>query len=317
MGAPYACVIVNPASANGATGRHWPEIRAALERVLDRWDNQFTLAPGDATRLARAAVQDGYEMIVSIGGDGTMNEVVTGLFKEDGDRGVLPELVRKDLILGSVRQGTGGDFARYLGLSGSLPASVAHLSGDRTRACDVGLIEYAGHDGLRKRTAFLNIASFGLSGVVDEKVNTTSKVFGGRISFLVGLGRALVSYKPQGVRVLVDDETFYEGTLVTCAVANGQYFGGGMRFAPKAEIDDGKLDVVAQLRSGLREVISIPDLYSGKVADWASVRYTQGGVVRAEPLSGSDRVLLDIDGEQLGRLPAEMRIVPSAVRLKV
>jgi diacylglycerol kinase family enzyme len=127
----------------------------------------------------------------------------------------------------------------------------------------------------------------------------------------------MVSYRPQNVRISVDEQPLHEGTLVTCAVANGQYFGGGMRIASKAEIDDALFDVVVQLRSGLREVASIQDLYSGKVADWASVRYTKGRVVRAEPANGSERVLLDIDGEQLGRLPATMRIVPAAVRLKV
>lgn len=307
----YACVIVNPASQNGATGRHWPELRAALDRVLDRWDNQFTLARGDATRLAKKAVEDGYEMIVSIGGDGTMQEVVSGLIDERG------ELLKKDLVLASVRQGTGGDFARYLGLSGKLPEAVQHLAGDRTRPCDLGTIEYLAHEGTTKRCAFLNIASFGLSGVVDDKVNNTSKVLGGKVSFGFGLARALASYKPQAVKITVDDQVLHEGTMVTCAMANGQYFGGGMRFASRAEIDDGLLDVVVQLRSGLREIASVGDLYSGKVADWASVRYTTGRSIRAEPLHAGERVLLDIDGEQPGMLPATVRVIPSAVRLKI
>ena len=104
----YTCVIVNPASANGATGRLWPEMRAALDRVLERWDNQFTLGPGDATRLARKALDDGYEMIVSVGGDGTMNEVVTGLFA-DGEVAPDGKLLKENVVLGSVRQGTGWD----------------------------------------------------------------------------------------------------------------------------------------------------------------------------------------------------------------
>jgi YegS/Rv2252/BmrU family lipid kinase len=317
MAAPYACVIVNPASQNGATGRHWPEIRAALDRVLDRWDNQFTLGPGDATRLAREAAKSGYEMIVSIGGDGTMSEIVTGLFQENGDSGVQAELIRPGMILASVRQGTGGDFARLLGLSGKLPECVRHLSGDKTRPADLGLIEFVAHDGRKKQTAFLNIASFGLSGVVDDRVNKTSKALGGKASFLIGLGRALASYRPQGVRIEVDGQPMHEGTLVTCAVANGQYFGGGMRIAPKAEIEDGLFDVVVQLRSGLREIVSVGDLYSGKVADWASVRCAKGRTVKAWPLSDGERVLLDIDGEQLGVLPATIHVVPGAVRLKV
>jgi YegS/Rv2252/BmrU family lipid kinase len=307
----YACVIVNPTSQNGATGRRWPELRAALDRVLDRWDNQFTLARGDATRLAKKAIDDGYEMIVCVGGDGTMQEVVTGLVNEE------QQLIKKDIVLASVRQGTGGDFARYLGLSGKLPECVQHLAGTNTRPCDLGTIEYLAHDGQTKRAAFLNIASFGLSGVVDDKVNNTSKALGGTISFFYGLSRALVAYKPQAVKISVDDQPFYEGPMVTCAMANGQYFGGGMRIASRAELDDGALDVVVQTRSGLREIASVGDLYSGKVADWASVRYTKGRVVRAEPLAPSERVLLDVDGEQPGMLPATVRVIPSAVRLKI
>jgi diacylglycerol kinase family enzyme len=198
-----------------------------------------------------------------------------------------------------------------------MPESVQHLGGDKTRTSDVGLIEYQDHDGKKKQTAFLNIASFGLSGVVDDKVNKTSKALGGKASFLIGLFSALIAYRPQGVRIKVDGEVMHEGTLVTCAVANGQYFGGGMRIAPKAELDDGLFDVVVQLRSGVREIVSIGDLYSGKVADWASVRYTKGREVFADPIDPRDRVLLDIDGEQLGVLPATIRVMPGAVRLKV
>lgn len=315
MVAPYACVIVNPASANGATGRHWPEMRAALDRVLDRWDNHFTLGPHDATRLARQAVQDGYEMIVSVGGDGTTSEVVSGLFAPDPEQGVGVELLRKDVIIGVVRQGTGGDLARFLGLSGRLPNAVAHLGGENARPADVGLVEFRDHEGRPRRSAFLNIASFGLSGVVDEKVNATSKALGGRLSFMVGLGRALASYRPQPVRVRVDGEPVYEGRIVVGAVANGQYFGGGMRMAPRARIDDGRFDVVLQLRSGLREAIAVRDLYTGRVAEWACVRYLHGQSVVAEPVD-SARVLLDIDGEPLGVLPATFRLIPGGIRLK-
>jgi YegS/Rv2252/BmrU family lipid kinase len=305
-------VIVNPASRNGATGRSWPELRSALDRVLDRWDNQFTLGPGDATRLARQAVGEGYEMIVAVGGDGTNNEVVSGLLAEGGER-----VLRQDLVLGVVRQGTGGDFARALGLTGKLPEAVAHLAGEGTRPIDLGVIDYAAHGGDQRQRAFLNIASFGLSGLVDEKVNQSSKALGGTASFMVGLGKALVGYRPEAVRISVDGQPFYEGPLVTCAVANGRYFGGGMHFAPKAAIDDGMFDVVAQVKTGLREVVSIADLYSGKLIDWPSVRSGRGRSVEAEALKNGARVLLDVDGEQPGTLPARFRVLPAALRLKV
>jgi diacylglycerol kinase family enzyme len=133
---------------------------------------------------------------------------------------------------------------------------------------------------------------------------------------MLGLGKALIAYKPQAVKIAIDGQPFHEGPLVTCAVANGQYFGGGMHFAPEAAIDDGQFDVVAQLRTGVKEVLSIGDLYSGKLIQWPSVKCARGKLVEASPMAGSE-VLLDVDGEQPGRLPAAFRILPGAIRLKV
>ncbi|MBK8014061.1 MAG: diacylglycerol kinase family lipid kinase [Deltaproteobacteria bacterium] len=312
----HTCVIVNPASGGGATGRRWPEIRATLDRQLERWDSEFTLGPQDATRIAREAVAAGYEMIVGVGGDGTMGEIVTGLFETDSE-GVTERLKRPDMVLGVVRYGTGGDFARFLGLPSRLDRAADHLSGRATRPADVGLVRHLNDRGEEVRSGFLNIASFGLSGVVDDKVNHTTKLLGGRVSFLVGLTRALVAFRPQAVRVSVNTQLFYEGPLVTGAIANGQYFGGGMKIARDAKIDDGLFDVVLQLRSGVKEVVSIRDVYTGSMADWASVMTTQGTVVEASPVDPEARVLLDIDGEQSGMLPARFTIIPQGVRLKV
>lgn len=310
----FTQVIVNPKSGNGATQRRWPELRTALDGVLDSWQDAFTQAPRQATELARAALADDYQMLVSVGGDGTTSELITGLFEPDA-MGIKPQLIRQGVVVGAVRAGTGGDFARYLGLHHKLPQAVAHLGGEATRPCDLGILEYTTHDGDWARTAFLNITSFGLSGMVDEKVNRSSKALGGTTSFLIGLGKALMAYRPAKVRIKVDDQEFYAGEMVTCAVANGQYFGGGMRFAPNAEIDDGQFDVVIQTATGLREYVNIRDVYTGKLQDWATVRTTRGRVIEALP-DQEEPVLLDVDGEPLGRLPARLHVVPSAIRIK-
>jgi diacylglycerol kinase family enzyme len=133
---------------------------------------------------------------------------------------------------------------------------------------------------------------------------------------MLGLGRALAAHHPVGVRVEVDGRALHDGVMVTGAVANGQYFGGGMRIAPDAAPDDGQLDVTLLLRQGLREVLAIGDVYSGKAADWATARRGRGSEVTARPLDPATRVLLDVDGEQPGTLPARFRLVPAAVRLK-
>lgn len=310
------CVIVNPTSGGGAVGRRWPELQRGLDRVLERWQPHFTTAPGHATELARQAVEDGREMIVCVGGDGTMNEVVNGLFAS-AEEGVSGRLLRTDVVLAPVRQGTGGDFARHLGLSGRLPAAVDHLRGDATRPCDLGLVEFEDAEGRFRRRAFLNIASFGMSGLVDDKVNRSTKAFGGTASFLMGLMRALAAYRPQRVQISVDGAPFYSDGLVTGGVANGQFFGGGMHFAPRAAHDDGLFDVVVQVRAGVKEVLSIRDLYSERFIDWPTVRSTRGQTISARPVDPNEVVLLDVDGEQPGRLPATFRMVSPGVRLKV
>ena len=309
-------VIVNPASQSGATGKYWPELKQALDRVLTNWDFAFTKAPGDATVLSRKAVLEDYEMIVSVGGDGTMNEVVNGLFESDED-GSNPRLLRDDIIIGAVRSGTGGDFARLFDLPGRVPDSVSHLAGKNTRPCDLGWVEYINHKGKPAGQAFLNIASFGLSGVVADKINTGSKALGGRISFYVNTLRALVSYRREHVRVSVDDNVFIDEPLVTVAIANGQFFGGGMHMAPNAQIDDGDFDVVAQVRAGAKEVLRTSDLYAGRAIHWQSVRSCRGKVIQAIPFREAASVLLDVDGEQPGRLPARFSNFHEAIRLKL
>jgi YegS/Rv2252/BmrU family lipid kinase len=311
----YTCVIVNPASQNGATGKYWPELRSALDRVLGRWDHEFTLMPGDGTRLARQAVEQGYEMIVAVGGDGTMNEVATGLFDAQAN-GEDPRLIRDDLIIAAVRSGTGGDFARLFKLPYRVPACVAHLAGENTTACDLGWVQYRDHNGDQRGRAFLNIASFGLSGLVVDKVNQSSKMLGGKISFISGTIKGLLKYRRQGVHVLVDGEQFIKEEMVTVAVANGQFFGGGMHIAPEASIDDGLFDVVTQLRAGPREIIRTHELYQGRAIDWPSVRSTRGARIEAFPLDPKEKVLLDVDGEQPGGLPAVFQVFNGAVRWK-
>ncbi|HET6613388.1 MAG TPA: diacylglycerol kinase family protein, partial [Kofleriaceae bacterium] len=231
-------IIVNPASQGGALGQKWPEIAARLRRTLGGFEERLTSAGGEATNLARAALDGGADRVVAIGGDGTIGEVAGGFF--DGNR-----RVSETAALGIIPFGTGGDFRKTVHIPKDLDRAAEILAADRVRTIDVGHIRFTRDDGTEGERIFINIASCGMSGVVDAYVNESKKRLGGTLSFFMATARASLSYKNQRVRLWFDaDSEAVETTIHTLAVANGRYFGGGMMIAPEAEVDDAAFDVV-------------------------------------------------------------------------
>ncbi len=304
-------IIVNPESGGGSTGRRFTRLRPALVRAVGSAEEVFTAHPGHATELARRAVLAGVERLIVIGGDGTLNEVACGLFPADPELGIGAEPIRPGIVLAPVRRGTGGDLARLLGLPGRGPGLFSHLASGRVGPLDLGLCTFVGPDGQRRRRAFVNVASFGLTGLVDEKVNASGKRFGS-LSFVGSIVSALFEYRRVPVRVVVDGESFHDGPLLLGAVGNGAYFGGGVRIAPDARLDDGRLEVVLLLEAGPREVGRALDVYSGRHVRWQSARVTGGRVIEAD---ADLPCLLDLDGEQPGRLSARFEVLPGAAQI--
>ncbi len=300
--------VVNPKSANGATGKRWGELAASIARTLSDFGVEFTKGEMDAMHIARAAIKSGYECIVAVGGDGTINEVVNGFF-EDG------KALNPNAALGVLPRGTGGDFRKTFDWDLDSDAAVRRLRTPDTRPFDVGCLDYRAHDGSTQRRYFANICSFGVSGLVDQEVNRTSKVFGGTVSFMVGSLKALAQYKDQRVRVSFDDRPAEEMAVTTLSVANGKYFGGGMKVAPEADVSDGLFDITVWTGYGVTDfVVRSKSLYSGAHVHSKGTRTLRAKKIVAE---SSERVLIDCDGEQPGMLPCTMTILPSAIRLKV
>ncbi|MFZ5444686.1 MAG: diacylglycerol/lipid kinase family protein [Myxococcota bacterium] len=300
--------VVNPKSANGATGKRWGELAALIARTLSDFGVEFTKGEMDAMHIARAAIKNGYECIVAVGGDGTINEVVNGFF-EDG------KAINPQAALGVLPRGTGGDFRKTFDWDLDSEAAIKRLKTPDTRPLDVGLLEFRGRDGGMHRRYFANICSFGVSGLVDQEVNTTSKLFGGTVSFMLGSLKALSKYRDQKVRVSFDDGPVEALDVTTLSVANGKYFGGGMKVAPDADVSDGIFDVTVWSGYGLSDfVIKSQGVYSGAHVNWKGTRTLRAKKVHAE---SDEQVLIDCDGEQPGSLPCTMTILPAAIRLKV
>lgn len=304
-------VVVNPNSANGSTRRHWPAMLAELQAQIGKLEWAFTGAGGDATRITREAIGRGFDLIVAVGGDGTNNEVVNGFF--DGET-----LLNPDCAFSFVCRGTGGDFRKTFGWGLGLDEALDRLVTGRTRPIDLGRMTYTDEQGQTRMRHFINITSFGIGGLVDKLVNSSSKALGGKASFMIASLRAMLRYRNQVVRLSVDGKPEIRCPVNTVAVANGRFFGGGMMIAPNAEPDDGLFDVVILGDLGTAEMVRLSrHLYAGTHLNLEKVQCLRGRRIEAQNDNPQEAVLIDMDGEQPGRLPASFEILPSVLPLCV
>ncbi len=298
--------VVNPHAGNRATGKEWPRIRNMARDLLGPFETYLTGGPGDATRMTRDNLLAGADRIICVGGDGTLNEVVNGFFDENGP-------LRRDAVLGFLPNGTGCDFCRTMPIPTGLEASLLTVREGYVHTIDLGRIRYRDHQGLPSTRYFHNIASFGLGGEVVDRVNRTSKACGPFLTFIWGTLASLFAYGKKRIRLKVDDGDEWTVDVLNIAIANGRYHGGGMLVAPDAVTDDGLFDVTIIGAMSLPMVLwHLPKLYTGKIKTIHQVSMLTGKRVFA---SSEQRVLLDLDGEQPGTLPAELEIVPAALNL--
>ena len=299
-------IICNPIAGNNALRKSWSKINSKLTETIDEFSVDFTEAAGDGTEISRRAICEGYEIIVAIGGDGTIHEVVNGFF-ENG------KPLNTDAALGIIPIGTGSDWARTLQTPKRLENAAANIANKKARKCDVGLLRCQGMDGQQVERYFINIADAGFGGELAGRVNNSTKSLGSFFSYLIGLLRTLAIYENKPVKVRVDD-TFASDQLVNSViVANGQFFGGGMRIAPRAKIDDGLFDVVIIGDVSRRDVLlNLYKIYNGTLTEHPKATYLQGQKVR---LDSDSEVLIEADGELPGKLPATFENLPAVLNV--
>jgi len=293
---------VNPAADNGATGKRWPEIaRLAAGRGLSG-DTFLSERPGHLVDLAREAATGGARLLVAVGGDGTVNEVVNG----------IAGLERVELAI--VHRGTGGDFARTFGIPHRLEEALDVATRGSTREVDLGratLRTWAGKEGA---TWFANIASAGMSGAVAKRVNETGKALGGKLSYAWSTVAVFTRWRNGQMTVSVDGEE-RSGAMYDVMIANGQYLGGGMKMCPDADPSDGLFDVLLIGDISKRDlVLTLPKIYRGTHLPHPKAELLRGSKVTIEapiPLP------VQLDGEQPGTTPAAFEVVPNALRLRV
>jgi len=293
---------VNPASAGGSTGKQWPEIahRAAARGLVG--DALISEDAGHLASLARDAVQDGAELVVAVGGDGTVNEVVNGIAETEG------------VALAVIPRGTGRDFVRTHGIPGHLDHAVDVAASGATKEIDLGLVTYRTWAGADARGYFANVASAGISGAIAKRTNESSKALGGRLSYYWATVAVFARWQTGEMRLTVDEEV-RGGRMIDVVVANGRYLGGGMMMCPEAEPDDGLFDVLVIGDVTRRDLVfTLPKVYRGRHLPHPRLEPLRGRVVAIET---EEPLPVELDGEQPGTTPVRFEIVPKALRVRI
>ena len=309
-----AFVVVNPRSANGRTGREWRAIERALGAAFPHMSVAFTEKRGQATQLVRLALNEGHHEIIAVGGDGTINEAVNGFFDASGP-------VSPDAVFGFITSGTGGDFRKTFHVEPGHGPAIERLKVAPVRAIDIGRLTCLNERGQPIVRHFANIASFGLSGAIVSRVNRAriAKLFGGSFAFGFHSALGLLAYSHRAVRIILDTGFDEMAAISTVAVANGQYFGGGMRVAPHAQPDNGQFDVVIMEATDKSQMLSdMKQIYTGEHISNPGVRVLRARKVTVAPLADNKGrpVLIETDGESAGKLPAMFEILPRALNLR-
>ena len=297
-------IIINPHSAGGRAQRIFKKIEGRLFDAFGELLIAVTQRPQEVAGHLDTAVKANVSRLITIGGDGT-NHVVLNALAERSDLKVA---------FGSIPLGTGHDWSRSLGVPEDPYEAVDWLAHARPVLCDLGKVEYLNMQtgGKPSRRIFLNIASAGVSGEVDHRVNRARRR--SSLTFLRATIATLMKYRPQRISILCDDKEFYSGSCYLVAVANGQYFGRGMWIAPKALINDGMFDVVAvEGMSRLRILFAFKSVYSGTHLEREDVKHTRAASVLV--CSEDGPLKLDFDGEEALGQELRFTVMPEAVNV--
>jgi YegS/Rv2252/BmrU family lipid kinase len=309
-------LIVNPAAGRGAVRRTLPTLTEALRSHGVELDVIETTGPGEATEAARKALAEGLRFLVAVGGDGTVTEVVNGMFEltASGLEGGPPscEPVAADAVLGAVAAGSGCDFVRTFGLDRDPRTVAEHLAGQGTMDIDVGIATYTDREGSPSRTLFANIAEVGYGGIVVDRASRLPRSLG-RLRYLFAAYAAIRALDRQQATVSMDGKE-KTAPLVNVVVANGQFFGGGMKVAPRGLPDDGLLNVEI-FTGGRSQVFTLsPKMQRGEHLPSPSIAEYQTPWVALAP---EKPMLVEADGDVLGTTPATFSLHPQGLRLKI
>lgn len=301
-------VIVNPVAGNGRGLDDFPYISKLLREAGIRYEPVFTEHKHHATELTVSAVRQGYRHIIMVGGDGTLHEVVNGLF-------IQQEVEPKEVLVAVLAVGTGNDWVRTVGMPRRYEDAVKAIREECSFLQDVGVVSYE-ESHYRQTRYMANVAGVGFDAVVAGRIDhLRQKRRLNRWSYARNLVRCFFGYKSAGMKVWIDDELIHNNLLMSVAIGICKYNGGGVQQLPEAVADDGLFDLSLIRPIHFWHIIfRFHYLFNGGIYRIGHVKQARGSRVRIE---SSPEVPLEIDGEVMGGSPVEFSVLHRALRFVV
>jgi len=305
-------VVVNPKASVGKAEKDWPEIKQLLiEAGLD-FDDILTEYPRHAIEIVRnAIVEQGYRKFISVGGDGTNNEIINGIFTQD----VVPTT---EITMAALPIGTGNDWRRTFDIPLEYEEVVKIIKTGRIFAHDIGKLTYY-NDGDPKIRYFLNAAGTGLDEMVCHSTNQMKQQGkGGTIRYLISLVKCILTYKVTRVQLEIDDKMVFDDKILSLSIGNCRFNGGGMMMMPNAIPDDGLFDVtVIKKVSIFKFAANVKNIYDGSFINKINeVKTFKGKKIRIVSIPPHS-LRVETEGENLNNSPFDFEILPKAINMVI
>ena len=297
--------IINLAAGGGKIEKDWLSIEEILHKEGIRFEPYFTDRRLHASIIARNKIKEGYSKIIVVGGDGTMNEVINGVFAQK-------RIHTTEVMLGMISVGTGNDWAKTFNIPSDYEGAVRTIKRQRTFIQDAGLVNYQ-KNGKEWKRYFINIAGLGFGAKVVERTNRMKeKGKSGALLYFYNMFYSLIRYKAKSAVIEIDG-TSYNRRIFALNVGIGKYNGGGMIQVPHAIADDGLYSITLIKKIGkLNVLVNMKKLYNGKITKHSKV---ETYMAKSVQINGSTLIKLETDGETLGHGPVSFEIIPRSIRI--
>ncbi len=300
-------IIINPNAGKKEAIKHWPIIYKELKKTGIDFKYEFTEEPGHCINIVKNRIKEGFNKFICVGGDGTLNEIVNGVFKQ---KYADPS----NIFIGLIPIGTGNDWRRYFNIPLNYTEAIEIIKKQKVFKQDVGQISHFSN-GDKTNSYFINIAGLGFDSTVAKTTNKIrSRGNRTKFAYMLGLGKSLFKYKNWDLKIEINNEKI-EKKVLSVSIGNGKYSGSGMIQTPNAIIDDGMLDVtIFEKMPKTKIMFNVNKLYNGKILKVKGIKNYRTDNIKIE---SKHKIFAETDGEIIDDGPYEISVLKKALNVYV